>query len=95
MAGTIRWNIEAQRIAIEEILQCPNIKLYSFFTNYEMICDLNNYKDTIHYGEWINSQMLQWMKDDEYLLTVDNYEAYLADMEAFYTTYDYAALHEV
>lgn len=87
-------HIEAEQLAIEELLQFSNIKLYSFSDNFELTCDLDNYKDYMHYGEWVNSQILKWMEKEEYLLTRDNYMDYLERIRKFYHSYDYASLHE-
>lgn len=90
--GSIYKQIEAEGMVIEEILKCDNIKLYSFNNRTDITTDLNNYKDENHYGEWINSLMLRWMHDGKYQLTVENYEAYLKEELAFYTSYDYAGM---
>ncbi len=91
--GTICRQIEAERIVIEEILQCENIKLFSFNNISSITADINNYKDQIHYGPWINSLMLQYMHDEEYLLTKENYEDYLRQELHYYTSYDYGVLN--
>lgn len=93
-SGTIYKQIEAENYIIEIILHVDNIKLYSFNNRTDITTDLNNYKDTLHYGSWINSLMLRWMHDEEYLLTWDNYEDYLTQELAFYTSYDYSQLAE-
>lgn len=93
-SGQIDWRIEAERIAIEEILKHPNIKLYSFCDNFELVCNLDNYRDQAHYGEWVNSWILKWMHEDEHLLTKDNYDQYIATIKKFYHTYDYSLLRE-
>lgn len=53
-----------------------NVHIFGFdnlaFTN-----DLSYYKDTIHYREDINSQLLHLMKAKKYLLSVDNVDSYL------------------
>lgn len=85
--------IDAEQLAIEELLKCSNIKLYSFCNNFEMVCDLDNYRDQAHYGEWINSDILEWMHNDEYLLTEENYLEYLDTKREFYSSYDYDSLH--
>lgn len=92
-AGKVDLWIDYEEVAIEEMLKHPNIRLFCFFTNFEMICDLNNYKDSQHYGEWINSWMLEQMYNGNYLLTEDNYQEHLAVMREFYNSYDYASLH--
>lgn len=92
--GTLRWRIEAERTAIELLLECPNVKLYSFTNDFELTCNLDNYKDIAHYGEWVNSSILVKMKADEYLLTKDNYEEYLDEIFNFYSNYDYSIFTE-
>lgn len=92
--GQLPAQIESQKIAIEEMLRFDNIKLYSFFTNYDLICNLDNYKDAVHYSENINSQILIWIKNDEYLLTKDNYQNYLNDITEFYGNYPYDSIYE-
>lgn len=53
-----------------------NVHIFGFdnlaFTN-----DLSYYKDTIHYREDINSQLLHLTKAKKYLLSVDNVDGYL------------------
>ena len=66
--------------------------MYSFFDEFEMICNLDNYKDTLHYSESINSQILVWMHNGEHLLTKENYESYCNNEYEFYTNYDYDTL---
>lgn len=93
-AGQINWRIDAEQIAIEEILKHPNIKLYSFCDDFELVCNLDNYKDQAHYGEWVNSWILKWMHNDEHLLTEENYEKYIETIKQFYNSYDYSLLRE-
>lgn len=93
-AKEIDWHIDAEKIAIEEILRHPNIKLYSFCDDFELVCGLDNYKDYVHYGEWVNSQILRWMWDEEHLLTQDNYLGYIEAIRDFYSNYDYGWIHE-
>lgn len=91
--GVLERQFDVEQTAIEELLKHPNIKLYCFFTDFETICDLNNYKDIYHYGEWVNSWILEQMYSGNYLLSEDNYLEHLAAMREFYTSYDYASLH--
>lgn len=91
--GTIYKWIEAEQYVIELILEQKNIHLYSFNNRTDITTDLNNYKDTIHYGEWVNSLMLKWMHEGEYLLTKDNYLKYINEELLFYTNFDYNSLN--
>lgn len=92
--GTIVKYLEAEEILIDELLKYDNVKLYSFFTNYELICDLNNYTDVVHYSENVNSKILNWIKNDEYEITNDNKEEYIQEERKFYLKYDYDSIFE-
>lgn len=84
---------ELEEVVIEELLPCENIQLFGFLDCYDITCNLDNYKDTTHYGEWINSQILQWIARGEHRLTRENYQDYLAKTREFYGNYPYALLH--
>ena len=92
--GEIYEQIQAERVFIEEILKCENIKLYSFNNLFNITTNLNHYKDDIHYGEWINSMVLRYIHDGKCLLTPENYEVYLDDELRFYSSFDYNQLKE-
>ncbi len=91
-AGTIYRSVEAEKIVIEQILECDNIKLFSFNNLTDIITDLNNYKDTTHYAGWINSLILRYMHDDKCRLTYENYQEYLDYELNYYLTFDYSSL---
>lgn len=93
--GKINSWPQAQELATQLLLEQENIHVFSFFDEYDMICDLDNYKDSTHYGEWVNSQILHWMKSGEHQLTKDNYQDYYRRIRSFYSTYDYDSLFEI
>lgn len=93
-SGKLGYWVEAERTAIEEMLRCDNIKLFSFTNNFEWTCNLDNYKDQAHYGEWINSAILQNMYEGKWQLTKENYEDYLQEIMEFYSNYDYDELYK-
>lgn len=96
------WNLEgklerqllAERYFIEKLLPYENIHVFSFFTEYDVICDADNYKDVAHHRGALNSQILRWMKEGTHELTYDNYEEYCQEEWDFYTNYDYDSLFE-
>lgn len=87
--GSIQRIIEIEQYAIELILECPNIKLFSFNTMADITTNLDNYKDNIHYGEWINSKILVFMKNNIGLLTKENYKKYIEAEKETYLNYPY------
>ncbi len=85
--------IEAEKVAIEMMLEQDNIKLFSINDNLSITADLNNYKDYTHYGEWINSLILKYMSEGEFQITWDNYESYLESEKEQYINYDYSSFN--
>lgn len=91
--GDLEIQIQEQKIAIEQILQCENAHLFSFCNMFDIICDRNNYgPDIIHYAPWVNDEILNSMHEGRYQLTLENYHEYLDEITAFYTTYPYHSL---
>lgn len=92
--GTVQRWIAAEKYAIELMLECDNIHLYSFNNEFDLTTNLDNYRDECHHGDWINSQILGWMYSGTDELTKDNYEEYINVELEFYTTYNYKGLFE-
>ncbi len=84
--------IDMEQFAIERLIEYDNIRLFSFFNNFELICNLENYVDEGHYTGEVSSQILTWMKDGEYELTEENYRRYIEDIREFYGNYDYDSI---
>ena len=94
-SNTLERQICAEQTATELLLACPNVKLYNFFDQYDVICDLDYYSDGGHYSAEINSRILQWISEDTGLVTEENYLERLAQERAFYQNYDYESLHSL
>lgn len=92
--GRISAQIEAETIAAELLLQYPNVELYCFYENMDLIADLDNYKDTIHYSAEINSQILEWINGGEYRITTENLKEHEAHKKELYLNFDYDSLFE-
>lgn len=92
--GDLVSQIETFRLASELLLEAENVSLYSFYTDYETITNLDNYRDNIHYHSQINSLLLQRMFRGEYLLTRENYESHWQQVLDYYQSYDYDAIYD-
>ncbi len=92
--GNLQKQLDAERYFIEKLLPYENIHLFSFYTEYDTICDLNNYMDVAHHTGELNSQILVWMKEGRHELTKENYETYCQAVRDFYCNYDYDAMFE-
>ena len=80
------------KIVIEELINVENIKLFYFSDDTEITSNLDNYRDSIHYAEWINSYMIKAMSKGNDLITKDNYVDYLNNTKTFYKNYNYEKL---
>lgn len=74
--GTFLRDMEHLEYSMEELLKCKNVKLY-FPMDYELIMDLDSYKDMEHYDMKIQYQIFEEMKNEENELTTDNYQEYM------------------
>lgn len=83
--------LEAQKMSVEMLLTVENIKVFDFSYRTDITGNLDNYTDTMHYGEWINSEILQMMADGEGLLLYDDLEEYYEKVRQLYLTYDYTS----
>lgn len=91
--GTLLKNIQIQEEVIELLLPYENIELYSFCDNFELVCNLDNYRDQGHYSEDVNSDILRWIAEGKYRITEDNYAEYLEEIADFYGNYDYDSIY--
>ena len=75
---------------LEQILpmlcQYKNVKVYYFQDDREIICNLDNYMDMIHYGPWINQYMLEQVVEGKKLVNAENVSNVLQSMRE---TYEY------
>ena len=94
LKGTLERQLQAEQVATELLLQCPNVKLYNFFDQYEVICNPDYYCDDGHYNGEVNSMMLRWISQDIGLVTKENYLDKLEAERAFYSGYDYDSIYE-
>jgi hypothetical protein len=90
--GMMNMQFDAELISTQLLLECPNVKLYNFNDKYDIIENLDNYRDKEHYGSWINSMILEWIASDEGLVTKDNYLDRFEIEKEYYLNYDYESI---
>jgi hypothetical protein len=83
---------EAEKLQTELLLSVDNIHVFYFNDQFDMVCNLDNYKDISHYSEEISEQLLNWMKDGTGLLTEENYLERMDAVKEYYESYDYESL---
>ena len=90
--GMINYYFEAELIATKLLLECPNVRLYNFNDKYDIITNLDNYRDKEHYGAHVNSMILEWLSDGDGLVTKDNYMELFEKEKEYYLNYDYESI---
>ena len=90
--GMMKMQFDAELIATELLLECPNVKLYNFYNQYDVITNTDNYRDKEHYSAEINSKILKWMASDVGLITKDNYRERFEEEKEYYLNYDYESI---
>lgn len=86
-------HLYGEKMIIESIINYENIYLFSFNDDFELVTNLDNYKDIAHYGENVNSLILNHMVQNNHRLTKDNYQDYLKKIYDYYSTYDYDSIY--
>lgn len=92
--GTLSRQLMAEQTATELLLTCPNVKLYNFYDQYDVICNPDYYSDDGHYCAEINSRILNWIAEGTGLVTKENYLEKLAQEKEFYSNYDYDSIYK-
>ena len=92
--GNLVRQLEAEKLATEQMLTCDNIRLYSFAGETEITGNTENYRDKEHYVARINDLILEWIAKDKGRVTKENYEELLQWEYDYYMNYDYDSLYE-
>lgn len=92
--GILQREMDGYRIATEILLEYDNIHLFSFFNDYDLITNLDNYTDVTHYNADINTLLLQRMSCGAFRLTRENYIEHWEEVSNYYLSYDYEALFQ-
>ena len=97
--GTLDHMLEGKKKAIECMLECDNIHIYSFSTHTDITGNLDNYRDPGHYRASINDLIMDIMTQAEVSgepvydrICKENYIQYLDDEKELFHNYDYDSL---
>ncbi|MGL5054608.1 MAG: hypothetical protein ACRC54_02825 [Fusobacteriaceae bacterium] len=66
--------LEFKKYIFSRTASTNNIKIYDFQNDFETIENLDNYKDMVHYGPKINKEILELIKDNQYIETLESHE---------------------
>lgn len=74
------YNLEA---AMAKLLTYDNVEIYCFLNDREIVTNLENYMDILHYSPEINEYICDSMIEGSHRLTKDNYQQAVTDMRTF------------
>lgn len=63
-----------------ELSACENVEIYFFQDEEDIVCDLDNYMDMVHYSPEVNQYMLEQMAAGNNRVTAENREEKIAGM---------------
>lgn len=86
--------LDSQKLSAELLLSAENVHVFDFSKRTDIISDLNNYTDTIHYSEKVNSEILRCMSNGECELVYDELDAYYKDVKDLYESYDFTSYRQ-
>lgn len=90
--GKLNATISAMKTVYGSLLEYDNVRIFFFQNNAELITNLDNYKDPIHYKTAYNEYMLDCFVSGEHEITKENYVDVLNNMKEFALNYDYESI---
>lgn len=88
-SGQLDAQLRAQKMAVELLLDAQNVHIYAFEQDTSLTGNLDNYTDSLHYGPWINEEILVKIRQGEGELTKENYKEHFETVREIYLQYPY------
>lgn len=67
--GTLDAMLHLRRLCCDALSGFANVRIFDFAAKEEWVTDINNYKDPLHYGPWINDAITECIARGENLVT--------------------------
>lgn len=67
--GTLESMLTLRGVLYDALCAYENVSVYDFAAREDWVLNLNNYKDTLHYGQWINDEIAACIARGEYAVT--------------------------
>lgn len=87
--GDLDGIFEVVEYTTEQLLKYDNVKLFFLYDVEEVVTNLELYKDYNHYNAHINSEMIRWFKEEQYLVTKDSYQDRIGQFRQYIESFDY------
>lgn len=93
VSGKLSATLSAVARCYNQLLDCENVRMFYFQNEFDMIVDLDNYKDYTHYMMGYNDYMRTCFANGKNEITRDDYQKNLDAMRDFVNNYDYDKLY--
>lgn len=90
--GTFDATFELYASVLPQLLEHDNVEVHFLIDEWNIVTDLNHYKDYSHYSPEINSYITQRLADKTKLLTRENYISVLKNAKEYLSAYDYESI---
>ena len=67
--GTLEAMLTLRSVIYDALCSYENVRIFDFSARENWVLDLDNYKDTLHYGQWLNDAMVTCIANGENLVT--------------------------
>lgn len=72
-SGGLNYILDQEKLWTDVLVDYPNVNIYEFQIAEEIIYNLDNYSDKVHYSQSVNAWEAEQFEKDEYKLTRENY----------------------
>lgn len=86
--GQLDSKIRMYELSLHRLMQCDNADVYFFMDDYDIIRDLNRYRDMCHYEMGINRYMLECMQQERDKISEDEIGIRLEALSRFAEEYE-------
>ena len=83
--GQLEAQLKAEELAVSLMTDAPNIHVFGYADRIDITGNLDNYMDILHYGDWINEEIMNMIYKGEGELTKGNYRAYFQRVRELYS----------
>ena len=87
LSGELENILAIYAYAVEKLLQYDNVRVYYFQNEYDIITNLDNYRDSCHHRPEYNRYMFECIRDGKNEMTLQNYQALFQEMYDFAKDY--------
>ena len=92
--GTLEKQLQIEELVSSLLLECENVEIYNFFDKTDIICNLDYYRDVLHYVTDVNEVIMDWIHKGEGRLTKENYMDMIEWERQFFMNYDYDSIYQ-